>query len=355
MISLRRIDSTPDAGRTSRLQESTSVGMTRPHGRTPVRRLARRVGVFALAPAMLVSVAACGSTVSGASEGAGDSLLSKVKTDPQAAKLLPAEVKKRGYITAAEDLRYPPTGFLAKDNKTPVGFNIDIAKELGKVLGLKVVFKNVAFDTTIPGLVGGRYDFTASDMSATADRLKVLDMITYWADGSSLIVPKGNTSHLSLADQSTCGHKIAVMPGTTQQELYLPAISNACQSAGKSAVNSVVLPSVQQALTQLAAGRVDGVFYDTPSLAWAAKQQAQFQLLSPQYQKKASDCTGLGSSVVQQLCTQGIVAIAAKKDSPLTPALHAAMQALMDSPAYKATLEKWGMGSGAISTSQVLR
>ena len=48
-------------------------------------------------------------------------------------------------------------------------------------------------------------------------------------------------------------------------------------------------------------------------------------------------------------------AIAAKKDSPLTPALHAAMQALMDSPAYKATLEKWGMGSGAISTSQVLR
>jgi polar amino acid transport system substrate-binding protein len=42
--------------------------------------------------------------------------------------------------------------------------------------------------------------------------------------------------------------------------------------------------------------RIDGVFYDTDSLAWAAKQPPQtFQLLAPQYKKPVgSDIVALG-------------------------------------------------------------
>ena len=42
------------------------------------------------------------------------------------------------------------------------------------------------------------------------------------------------------------------------------------------------------------------------------------------------------------------MALGLAKDSPLTPALHAAMQSLMDSPAYQETLDRWGLGAGAI-------
>ena len=121
-------------------------------------------------------------------------------------------------------------------------------------------------------------------------------MITYWAAGSSLIVAKGNPLDLSLADQSTCGKKIAVMAGSTQQETYLPEISETCEANGEDAVEAVVLPNVQGALTQLASKRIDGVFSDTSQLAWAAKQQPQaFELLSPQYQKKeGNDIVALG-------------------------------------------------------------
>jgi polar amino acid transport system substrate-binding protein len=279
--------------------------------------------------------------------------MSQVKTDSKAAKLVPADVKKRGFITMAADLHYPPTSFLADDNKTPVGFNVDFAKLLGKELGVSVQTKNVGFDNVIPGLAAGRYDFTATDMTPTSERLQVLDMITYWSDGSSLMVTNGNPSHLSLSDHSTCGHKIAVMSGTTQQETYLPEISKACQAAGKKAVDQVVLPNVQGALTQLSSQRVDGVFYDTPSLAWAAKQQPKFQLLSPQYQKRGTDCTG--SDTAKRVCSQDIVALGVKKNSPLAPALHAATQSLMAGPAYQAVLDKWGLGAGAISTSKLLK
>ena len=49
-----------------------------------------------------------------------------------------------------------------------------------------------------------------------------------------------------------------------------------------------------------------------------------------------------------------IVAVGLAKDSPLTPALHAAMQSLMDSSAYQATLDRWGLGAGAIPKSEKL-
>jgi polar amino acid transport system substrate-binding protein len=193
----------------------------------------------------------------------------------------------------------------------------------------------------IPGIAARRYDFTATNMSPTPERLQVLDMITYWEAGSSLIVTKGNPLDLSLADQSPCGKKIAVMTGSTQQETYLPDISQTCEANGEDAVDAVVLPNVQGALTQLASKRIDGVFSDTSQLAWAELQQPQaFELLEPQYQKKQGD---------------SIVALGLANDSPLTPALHAAMQSLMDDGAYQAALDRWGLGAGAIPTPQVLR
>jgi polar amino acid transport system substrate-binding protein len=306
----------------------------------------RRLGLVVTGPVLLLSLAACGATEgANAKDASGvptSDVVSEVKADPAAVKLVPADVKKRGTVTMAADLHYPPTSFLDADNKTPIGYNVDIANLLGKSLGLQVVIKNVSFDSVIPGIAAGRYDFTATNMTPTPERLKVLDMITYWSDGSSLVTGKGNPLKLSMTDESTlCGHKVAVMAGTTQAETYLPDISSTCEAQGKNAVDPIVLPNVQAGLTQLASKRVDGVFYDTPSLAWAAKQQPQsFELFPQQYKKKVGD---------------NIVALGVAKDSPLAPALHAAMQSLMDGPAYKATLDKWGLGGGTIPTSELLK
>jgi polar amino acid transport system substrate-binding protein len=294
---------------------------------------------------LLVTTSACGGTASSSDEASGakgsfEDIAAGVKPDDAAIALLPADIKEDGVITMAADLHYPPTSFLAEDQKTPIGYNVDVATLLGKVLGLEVEVKNVTWDGVIPGIAAGRYDFTATNMTPTPERLEVLDMITYWEAGSSLVVQADNPLDLSLADQSTCGTTLAVMTGSSQQQDYLPQLSEACEEAGEEPIEAVVLPNVEGALTQLSSKRVDGVFSDTSQLAWAAQQQSQaFELLSPQYQKQEGD---------------DIVALGLPKDSPLTPALHAAMQALIDSPAYQATLDRWGLGAGAISESQIV-
>ena len=284
---------------------------------------------------------ATSGTASGTtSAGTSGNIAAGVAADPAAVKLLPASIKNSGTISVAMELDAPPTSFLSPSNE-PEGFNVDIARLIAAKLGLKLQIDNVKFDTIVPGLTGGRYDFTATDMSATPVRLKVLDMINYWRDGSALAAKAGNPDNLNINNTSICGKKIAVLPGSTQQQTYAPLLSKKCTSGGKPAVNAVVLPDVNTGLTQLASGRIDGLFIDTPQVGWAAKQKPSvFSVAGPQYDKPAS----LGSTVV---------ALGLKKNSPLTNAVQAAMQSIIDSPLYLQALNNWGLGFGAIKTATI--
>jgi polar amino acid transport system substrate-binding protein len=290
--------------------------------------------------ALLITLSACSTTDS---EGAADltsntaDISEGVQPDPAAVALLPASYKDKGELSVAMDLHYPPTTFLADDNTTPIGLNPDIARLIAKKLGLKLNFVNTSFDTIIPGIEGGRYDFTATSMSPTPERLKVLDMIDYFNGGVSVAVAAGNP--LGLSNDNLCGKNIAVTKGSNAQLKHLPNVSEwTCVSQGKPAINGITLPNVQEALTQLASKRVDGVFYDTPALVWAAKQQPNaIEVLTPQVDTR----------------TEHIVTVALKKGSPLTPALQAAVQSVLDSPEYQKSLSTWGLTDGAITDAKL--
>jgi polar amino acid transport system substrate-binding protein len=208
---------------------------------------------------------------------------------------------------------------------------------VAKKLGLKLKFEHTAFDTIIPGIDGGRYDFTVSTMSATTERLKVLDMIDYMKGGSAVAVVVGNPQKLT--NDSLCGKNIAVTKGSTQQLKHLPNVSEwTCTSQGKPAINAVTLPNVQEALTQLSSKRIDGVFYDAGALAWAEDQQPNaFTVVKPRMDTR----------------TNTNVAIALKKGSPLTPALQKAIQSVLDSPEYKKSLSYWGLEESVITEAGI--
>jgi polar amino acid transport system substrate-binding protein len=301
-----------------------------------------KVQAAAAGLAVFLALTACGSGGSdSAQEGSKTSntadISERVQPDQAAVALLPQSYRDKGELTVAMDLHYPPTTFLADDNTTPIGLNPDIARLVAKKLGLKLKFENTSFDTIIPGIDGGRYDFTATTMSPTEERLKVLDMIDYFNGGISVAVSAGNP--LNISNDDMCGKNIAVTKGSNAQLKHLPNVSEwTCTSQGKPAINGVTLPNIQEALTQLSSKRVDGVFYDTVSLVWAEEQQPNtFTILTPQVDTRSDH----------------VVAIALKKGSPLTPALQAAVQSVLDSPEYKKSLETWGLEAGAITEAKL--
>jgi polar amino acid transport system substrate-binding protein len=302
-----------------------------------------KVSTAAAGLAVVLALSACGGAASSAPSEDAKSLTNNttdisegVQADPAAVALLPQSIKDKGELTVAMDLHYPPTTFLAEDNQTPIGLNPDIARLVAKKLDLKLKFVDTKFDTIVPGLDGGRFDFTATTMSKTEERLKVLDMIDYFKAGTSVAAAAGNP--LNLTVETLCGKNIAVTQGSTGQLKRLPALSEqTCTSKGQPAINAVTLPNVQEALTQLHSKRIDGVLYDTTSLAWAEKQQPGSFNIIGQVNVGNSDVTAVGL----------------KKGSPLTPAFQTALQSVLQTPEYKKSLETWGLDSGVVTDAKL--
>ncbi|GAA2274678.1 ABC transporter substrate-binding protein [Streptomyces hawaiiensis] len=313
-------------------------------------RIRRHLSVPIVTSALALALAACGSSGSadtaqnagakstkqgggsGSSAEHTDDISVGVKPDAKAVALLPAAVKSRGTLSVAMDLSSPPTSFMASDNKTPIGFNPDFSRLIAAKLGLKLKVNNIKFDTIITGLQANRYDFTASTMGATRDRLKVLDMVNYFKAGTGVSVPYGNPQKLTT--HTLCGHRVAVQSGSTAELQWLPLRSKEdCTSKGKPAIKAVTLPSVNDALTQLVAKRIDAVMYDFTGLQWAATQQPKtFEVLKP-------------------LVATKTVTVALKKDSALTPAVKAAIQSIIDDPKYAEALGRWGFQGLGIKTA----
>jgi len=301
----------------------------------------RKFQVVAMAAILATGIAACGggsaktaAPAQAAVSSPTDDISVKVAVDQKASALLPQSVKDKGTLVVAMELKSPPSAFLADDAKTPIGFNPDMARLLAKKLGLQLEIADVGFDNIIPALQGHRYDMTSSSMSATAERVAVLDMIDYLKLGSSIAVAKGNPD--GYAVDNLCGREVVVTKGSIQATKRLPEFSKSqCEDQGKPAIVGIILPSIQDAMTQLASGRVKAIYYDTPSLRWAAKQQpTKFEVLTPQV-------------------NESTVAVALPKGGELTPAVQAAIQSITANPEYQELLQRWGLDGLGITEAKL--
>lgn len=76
---------------------------------------------------------------------------------------------------------YPP--YESYDIKGELeGFDVDIAKALGKQLNKQVIFKDMGFDALVIALKQGKIDLIISAMSITDSRQKEIAMIPYFGD-----------------------------------------------------------------------------------------------------------------------------------------------------------------------------
>lgn len=126
-------------------------------------------------------------------------------------------------------------GYEAIDPQDPnkyVGFDIDLAHELGSCLGFTVSFKPVAFAALLPTLQSGQADLIISDIYATEDRAKAADFITYSKVSDGVLVVKDNPKKITGINLSMCGTTAAENTGYVEVPL-IEALGAACKAAGK--------------------------------------------------------------------------------------------------------------------------
>lgn len=296
----------------------------------------------ALSAAMLIAVAACGTSDSAdtASKSADSKDSSStqgfdtsgIKKDDEIAALLPDSVAGDGTLTVGTDTSYAPAEFLAEDGKTPVGFDVDLSKALAAVFGLKENTVSSTFDSIIPS-VGSKYDIGISSFTVTKERMEAVDFVTYFKAGSTFVVQKGNPNKVD--SSNLCGVKVAVQTGTTQEEEVNKA-NEQCKADGKDAIDIQSSKLQTDVTTAVASGKADIFYADTPVAGYAIKQTGD-------------TLEALGEDV-------GVTpeAVAVKKgDSKTAEAVQKAIQKLMDDGTYKKILDTWGVSSGAVDKAEI--
>ena len=116
------------------------------------------------------------------------------------------------------DPAYPPFTFMDKQGKAS-GFDIDMIAWIAKEEGFKVVVKPLKWESIIPALQAGEIDFIASGMSATQERMKVIDFSNiYWKGMAPIIAPEDYK--LDLFGALFSGGTIAVQRGSANGEWF---------------------------------------------------------------------------------------------------------------------------------------
>ncbi|WP_346353455.1 basic amino acid ABC transporter substrate-binding protein [Azotosporobacter soli] len=217
-------------------------------------------------------------------------------------------------LKVGAETTFPPFEFQDEQSKEYVGFDMDLARAVGKQMGYEVQIQSMGFDGLIPALEGGNIDLIVSGMSITPERAeKVSFSKPYYKSGLSIIVKADNQTIKGFKELE--GKKIAVQIGTTGAE-EAKKIKGATVREFNSNAESYM---------ELKAGGVDAVVNDLP--------------VNQYYMAKSGDKSAKLLSEISNAEDYGMAI--AKKNGELTEKVNKALEELKKNGEYDKIYEKW--------------
>jgi len=223
-------------------------------------------------------------------------------------------VKKAGKIVAGLDDAYPPMGY-RNDKGELIGFDIDMAKEISKRIGVEIVWQPTVWDTVVASLKAKKFDIIISGMNITEKRLAEVNFAgPYGKAGQAVIVKADNNKIKSLQDVEP--GKLGTQSGSTGYEY--------AKKNGFSDDQMKLYKEFPLAFNDLSIGRTDAVIID----AFAVK---------PYLDKMPGQFKQVGDIIGDE--TIGIAV--RKEDKELMDALNKAIDEMKKDGTLTAISEKW--------------
>lgn len=207
---------------------------------------------------------------------------------------------------------YPP--FESRDEKSGqiVGFDIDLAQEIGKILNKEVVIKDAEWQALLSGLNNNHYDVIISAMSAQeagVGNVNISD--TYYLLNDVVVVKKSNNTIHSKED--LMGKKVGVQLGSGSEQVV-----DKIQGIGKVARYNYN----PEAFLDLKQERIDAVVV---GYAYALTQKN----FKEEYK------------IAGTVAPSELVVVLKKGQNELTQQINGALKKLKANGIYDALLEKW--------------
>jgi polar amino acid transport system substrate-binding protein len=248
---------------------------------------------------------------------------------PARAAELPETIKQAGAVRLTVNSTYAPMEYRDPATNQLVGLDIDLANEIAKRLGVKIVWSETPFAELIPSLQTKRADFIISGISDRSSRRETADFIDYLATGPQFFVLADNAVKTAI---DLCGKKV----GTTRSTSFPIEIEKwsklNCEASGKPALQYVPGENSIDVRNQLKQGRIDAAVQGSETLPYAQGQEVgKYRVVGEPF------AAGY----------QGIMF--RKDDAALREVVSEYLAAMMADGSYKAILDKYGLGTNAVA------
>jgi polar amino acid transport system substrate-binding protein len=209
-----------------------------------------------------------------------------------------------GVLVVADASDYEPASWV-NDKKELVGFDVDVAREVGKILGLKVQFINPNWDAVPTGLKAGTFDVSIGSLAPTADLKAALSFTApYYYMPAQLAVKKGS------AELTGAAQLAGKTVGAAVQSAYFYWLQANTQAVLRT------YGSDADTFPELAAGRLDAILAGGPTLKQAIDDGQPFVLsgkplfyqdLCFAVQKSQKDLVAVFDDAIKKMQTDGTI------------------------------------------------
>ncbi len=181
------------------------------------------------------------------------------------------QILKRGELRVGFEAGYMPFEMTDKKGNF-VGFDIDMAKEMAKAMGVKFVPVNTAWDGIIPSLITGKFDIIISGMTITQERnLKVNFADPYIIVGQTILLNKKHEGKVkSYKDLNDPKYIVTSKLGTTGEQAVKRLIPKCTYKS---------FETETEAALEVVNGKADAFVYDLPFCVVFMAQQGKGNLV----------------------------------------------------------------------------
>ena len=223
---------------------------------------------------------------------------------------------KDGTLTCVSELGFAPFEYLEAGSTEPIGYDIDVANEIAKRLGLSCSFlPSQDFDSLVPTIKeGGKADIAIAGITISDDRAKEIDFSDPYFESNLALIVKSDSKETA-ETLNAKDKKVACQTGTTGDAWIEENLPDA---------EKVPLTDISAGLAGVSTGSYDAYVVDLP----VAK-------------KNLSDAfTDL--TILEEIATGEQYGIAVSKNNPeLTKAINGALAEMQSDGTLQKIWDKW--------------
>ncbi|MGL4338130.1 MAG: transporter substrate-binding domain-containing protein [Turicibacter sp.] len=225
-----------------------------------------------------------------------------------------SDLEEKGTMVVGLSADYPPFEFhkVIDGKDTIVGFDVMLAEEIAKELGIELELSEMKFDGLIGALQAGHVDMVISGMTPDAERANAVDFSDLYYNGlQGVLVSDANSGTIKTADD-LAGKKIGAQMGSVQSALA-KEISNDVKELAKT----------QDLVLELSNGNIDAVIVGSE--------------IAKRY---ADEFDGVSLSDVNLTTDEGMAVTLVKNSTELTGKVNEIIKSLKDSGKLDEMLEE---------------